>query len=347
LCQKYQLIIFSGKEEDDLGKLPNCQIFRELPGHLEFFKLRHPVLLLFYAWRIIRTIKRVDFIHSFMDYPHSFLAALVSLFLRKPFFITAHGTYSIKPFKLWPDKYFHRFALRRAKKNICISRFTEKEIKKRIKLSNTVIINNGIDFEKFDRSGLTRISTRKDKIILGVGILKARKGYHISIPAVAEVKKKYPNIKYYIVGYRASKNYFNKLKNLVKRYNLKENVIFLEKISDEELTNLYYLADLFLLTPINIKNNFEGFGLVFLEAGACEKPVIGTCNCGAEDAIVDGETGFLVPQNNIQKTTEAILKLLTNPELAKKLGKNNKKRAQEMNWDNVAKKYIEVYKETL
>jgi phosphatidylinositol alpha-1,6-mannosyltransferase len=347
LCHRYQLIIFSGKEEDDLGELPNCQIFRELPGMFNFFRLRHPALLLFYIWRIVRVAKKVDFIHSFMDYPYSFLAALVSLFLRKPFFITAHGTYSIKPFRLWPDKYFHRFTLRRAQKITCISRFTEKEIKKRIKLSNTVIINDGIDFEKFNRSGLTRISTRKDKIILGVGILKARKGYHISIPAVAEVKKKYPNIKYYIVGYQASRNYFNELKDLVKKYDLKENVIFAEKISDEELIDLYYSADLFLLTPINTEDNFEGFGLVYLEAGACGKPVIGTYGCGAEDAIIDGVTGILVPQNDIGKTVEAILSLLNNPELAQKMGEDGKKRAREMNWDNVAKKYIEVYKEIL
>jgi len=51
----------------------------------------------------------------------------------------------------------------------------------------------------------------------------------------------------------------------------------------------------------------------------------------------------LVPQNDIHKTAEAILKLLDNFELAKKMGENGEKRAQEMDWENVVKKYIEIY----
>ena len=71
--------------------------------------------------------------------------------------------------------------------------------------------------------------------------------------------------------------------------------------------------------------------------------MVGVYGSGAEDAIVDNETGILVPQNDIKKTAGAILKLLDNPELAKKMGENGKKFAQKMDWDNVVKKYIEIY----
>lgn len=71
--------------------------------------------------------------------------------------------------------------------------------------------------------------------------------------------------------------------------------------------------------------------------------VIWTFNCGTEDVIIDGVTGLFIPQNDIKKTAEAILKLLNNLSLAKKLGENGRKRARQMNWDNVAKKYIKVY----
>ncbi len=161
---------------------------------------------------------------------------------------------------------------------------------------------------------------------------------------MAEVKKKYKDVKYYIVGGRPPEIYLD----LVKKYNLEENVRFFENISDEELIKLYYEADIFLLTPIVINNNdFEGFGLVYLEAGACGKPAVGTFNCGAEDAIIDGVTGLLVFQNDIKKTAEAALKLLDNPKLAKKLGENGKIRAKEMSWENVAKRYIKEYKKLL
>ena len=84
--------------------------------------------------------------------------------------------------------------------------------------------------------------------------------------------------------------------------------------------------------------------MVYLEANACGKPVIGTYNCGAEDAIKDGFNGFLVPQNNIEKTSQAVLKILDNPDLAKKLGINGKKKAQDMNWQNTVEKYMKIYK---
>lgn len=345
LHKNYKLIIFSGKEDTDFEMI-NCRVFKELPGLFEFFKLRRPLIFLWSLLKIIKFGRQADIIHSFMDYPHSFLASIAALLLRKPLFITAHGTYSIEPFKLWPDRYFHKFAIKRAKKIICISKFTEQEIKKRIKISNTVVINDGIDFKKF--SDIEKKQKEKEnsaKIILGVGILKARKGFHVSIPAIAEVKKKYPNIKYYIIGYQANKKYFKLLKKLVQEYSLKNNVIFLEKVGDKKLVEFYSIADLFVLTPINIKDNFEGFGLVYLEAGACGKPVIGTYDCGAEDAVIHGKTGLLVPQNNIKKTAKAILELLDNPKLAEKMGKNGRKRAEEMDWKNMAKKYIKVYEE--
>ncbi|MFH1308718.1 MAG: glycosyltransferase family 4 protein [Patescibacteria group bacterium] len=343
LSKNFKLIIFSGKEDDGIKRLPNCQIFRELPRPFNFYKLRHPLLFLSCLWKILKISKKVDFVHSFMDYPHSFLAALVAMLLRKPLFLTANGTYSLEPFRMWPDRYFHKFALKQAKKIICISKFTQGEIEKRINLSNLVLINDGIDFKKFFNP-LIKKKIKNYSMIMGVGILKARKGYHISIPAIAEVKKKYSNIKYYIIGSQANKTYFDLLKSLIKNHSLEDNVFFLEEINDKELINFYYLANLFLLTPVNIKDNFEGFGLVYLEANACGKPVIGTYGCGAEDAIIDGVTGLLVPQNNIQKTSEAILKLLDNPELSKKMGENGKERAKKMDWDGVIKKYIDIYK---
>ncbi|MBU4332455.1 glycosyltransferase family 4 protein, partial [Patescibacteria group bacterium] len=181
-------------------------------------------------------------------------------------------------------------------------------------------------------------------MILSVGMLKQRKGFHVSLKAVAQVKEKYPNLRYYIVGRQEDKNYFEKLKQIVKDYNLENSVVFLENISDRELKKLYNQADLFLLTPVYIKGNFEGFGLVYLEAGAFGKPVVGSLGSGAEEAVVHNETGLLVPQNDPKATAEATIKILGNPELAKKLGQGNKNFTKDHDWERVAKKYQEIYK---
>lgn len=304
--------------------------------------LRHFPNLFINALRIRKYLKKCDIVHALDGYPYGVIAALANVGLGKKLIINGIGTFSVLPLEKPIKKTLLKWAYRKADKVLCISRFTKEQILKRIKLDNTIIINHGVNYEKFaEQRGYQRGTTRKEKIVLSVGVLKPRKGYHISIPAIAEAKKRYKDIKYYIVGGKPVKIYLD----LVKKYDLEENVEFFQFISDEDLIKLYYQADIFLLPSVTFNDNdFEGFGLVYLEAGACGKPVIGTHDCGAEDAIVDGVTGLLVPQNDIKKTAEAVLKLLDNPELAKKLGENGKKRAQQMSWDNVAKKYIEEYK---
>lgn len=313
------------------------------------YLLRYFPNLFINAFKVRKYIKQCDIVHAIDGYPYGVIAALANIGLNKKLIINGIGTRSVLPLDKPIKKNLLKWAYKKADKVPCISRFTEKQILKRIKLNNTMVINLGVDYEKFNRnrSRYMRIMTQKNadaKLILSVGELKERKGYHISIPAIAEVKKKYKDIRYYIVGGRPLKYYLD----LVKKHKLEKNVKFFQDISDEDLIELYYQADVFLLTPITIdSNNFEGFGLVYLEAGACGKLVIGTYGCGAEDAVVDGVTGLLVPQNDIKKTAEAVLRLLDDPNLAKKLGENGKKRAQQMSWEKVAKKYIEVYNKTL
>lgn len=338
LRKNYKLVILSSDLADAKEKcLKDRNIeCHEIPGTSALFNLFYNLL---YSWKLLKFFKEVDFIHSFSDYPQCLLPFWFSFLIKKPVFITVHGTYGVLPLDGLKSKLLLKRAYKKAKKVFCVSGFTEKEILKRVNLKNTIVINNGVDYAKFQRSFQKK--EKKNKIILSVGALKPRKGYHISIPAVAKVKKKYKDIKYYIVGGKPPKIYLD----LVKKHNLENNVKFFQNISDKDLIKLYYEADIFLLTPVTINNNdFEGFGLVYLEAGACGKPAIGTFDCGAEDAIVNNVTGLLMPQNNIQKTTEAVIKLLDNPKLAKKLGENGKKRAQQMSWDNVAKEYIKRYK---
>lgn len=277
-------------------------------------------------------------IHSLIE-PYAPLA--YSIASRKPFFITAHGTFAVNCFNKKKLKFLFKKVFKKAKFIFAVSNFTKKKILEKIPLDNVKVINNGIDYQAFQVSSHRKESHHK--IILSVGVLKTRKGYHISIPAIVQVKKRFGNLKYYIVGDQSDSNYFQKLKELVNKFDLADTVVFLENLSDNKLTKLYYQADLFLLTPVNVNDNFEGFGLVYLEAGACGRPVIGTSNCGAEDAIEDGYNGFLVPQNNPQKTAEAIIKVLDNKDLAQKLGENGQKKAKDMDWKNISQQYFNSY----
>lgn len=293
-----------------------------------------------------KMIKDCDVVHSLIE-PMVFLGSLVSG--HRPFFVTAHGTYAVEPLdKFCLSGLKLRYAYKKATAVICVSHFTESEIKKRILDAKTVVINNGVNFEKFQKEKIAKpnLLENHSPIILGVGALKSRKGYHLTIPAVACLKKQYPNFLYIISGDQSDARYFDKLKFLVQEHGLQNNVKFIIA-SDDELVYLYRHSDIFLLTPLNIDHHFEGFGLVYLEAAAAGLPSIGSSDCGAEDAIKNNQTGFLVPQDNVEATSNAIMELLGNRELLVKMGENAKSFAAEMTWDKVAKEIILLYSKSL
>jgi len=332
LKDKVDLKVFSPDTNNLLGdvsviEIPDLNTKKDVKSLIKYRKI------------FTKYVLDCDIVHFFTDVP-KFLA--LSKIESKPYFLTAHGTNAVTSLDHKIYKILLKSFYKNAKKVICVSQYTQKQILKRIKLENTVVINNGIDFKKFNC--LAKQNQSNQKVILSVGALKNRKGYDVSIKAIAKVKQNLSNIKYYIVGNQSDNNYFNHLKNIVKDNGVEEDIEFLENISDDELINLYQRCDLFLLTPKVInENKFEGFGLVYLEAGACKKPVIGTKSCGAEDAIKDNYNGLLVPQDDVEQTAQAIEKVLTDNNLATELGKNGQLHAMENDWQKVSQKYLELY----
>ena len=118
---------------------------------------------------------------------------------------------------------------------------------------------------------------KNDIVLLSLSRLIERKGHMLAIKSLKNLIKKNSKIKYLIAG-TGDLSYQKKLKNYVIKSNLDNYVYFLGYINEEEKNNLYNLCDIFLMTslPTNSKGDSEGFGITFLEANACGKPVIGT-----------------------------------------------------------------------
>lgn len=302
-----------------------------------------PLKMLRLAFKVRKELKGCDIIHCFDGYPWGVIGALASIGLNKKLVINGVGTWSVLPLYQRKNAWLLSWAYKKADKILSISRFTADGIKKKVKLDNIEVATLGVDLGKFGLCPPPVNSASGEKIILSVGALKFRKGYHVSIPAMAEVKKHYPQIKYLIVGDQSGTNYFNELKKLVKENNLEDNVEFLSGLTDKELAELYCRCDLFLLASVNEGHSFEGFGLVYLEANACGRPALGTLGCGAEDAIKDGYSGFLIPQNDVGATAKAVLKILDDEVLARRMGNDSYKWAKENTWDGVVDKYIKAY----
>ncbi|MGF1507125.1 MAG: glycosyltransferase family 4 protein, partial [Anaerolineae bacterium] len=111
------------------------------------------------------------------------------------------------------------------------------------------------------------------------------------------------------------------------------------------LTAWYQHAEAFILPSVSQGSSIEGLGIVFLEAGAAGTPSIGTLDCGAEEAIEHGVTGFTVPQDDPYAAADAIVALLTDDDLRAQMGQAANRRAHDLSWDRLADRVVALYGE--
>ena len=163
-----------------------------------------------------------------------------------------------------------------------------------------------------------------DIVLLSLSRLVRRKGHFIAIDAMKLLIRKYSNIKYIIAG-TGDLGYQKELKTYVKNNNLENYIDFLGYISEVDKNKIYNICDIYIMTslPCGLKGNSEGFGITFLEANACGKPVIGTNVGGISDAIQDGFNGFLIKPNNPLELEKAIVNLINDKNLYNSLSKNS------------------------
>lgn len=170
--------------------------------------------------------------------------------------------------------------------------------------------------------------------IITTARLVPRKGLDTMILAMPFVWQKFPQTSYTIVGVGED------LKRLQNMANNNENnkIIFLGRLSDEELVNLYQEHDLFVMLPRNLNGDIEGFGMVYLEAGLFYLPVLATDSGGVSESVKHMETGLVLPDNSSPEVVaNAIINLFRQPELLKNYGKNNRHWAGTFSWQKQAK----------
>jgi glycosyltransferase involved in cell wall biosynthesis len=162
---------------------------------------------------------------------------------------------------------------------------------------------------------------------------------------MAVVRKHVPDVQCMIIGsLDPEPDYVQRIRQTIRELNLDGHVHLLGHVPENILLGWYGAADVFALPSMNDGWKFEGYGLAHLEASAAGLSVIGTSDCGAEDAIEDGITGILVSQVKVEdELPAAIIRLLTDKALAARLGAAGKTKAQTQTWDFVARQMIAVY----
>jgi len=169
-----------------------------------------------------------------------------------------------------------------------------------------------------------------DKVVLVVARLDPMKGQDIVIKAMTSLVKDISNVKLVLTGdgsFSSSKQgvglskadrWLSELRILVKRSGIEDNVIFTGHLPQSQLNAAYERADLTVLPSIR-----EGFGLVVIESWLYRKPTIVTSRAGIAELIKEGRNGLLFdPDDDPRLLAEKISDLLSNPKLARILGKN-------------------------
>lgn len=282
-----------------------------------------------------------DVIHATIE-PYAPVGAWIAG--KRPFVVTAHGSYiDLLPRRRWPVGAIYRRAFHRAQ-IVCVSRYTAKVARSVLPGVQPIVVNNGVDVERF--SNLPPLdSPKRGPTVLCVGAVKARKGILELVQAMAEVRRRVPDVQCINIGSQeAEPAYVERVRAAIHDLNLQDCVHLLGHVPESTMLAWYGAADVFAMPSMNIGGKFEGYGLTHLEASAAGLPVIGTTDCGAEDAVVEGITGLLVQQLAVTAALPgAIIGLLTDPARAKQMGAAGKARAQMQTWDHVARQMIEVY----
>ena len=192
------------------------------------------------------------------------------------------------------------------------------------------------------------LGLREKLVLMTVGNLFLRKGQDMVIKALPGILKKFPDLVYLLVGKGRDENY---LRELAASLGIEENVRFLGVIEDwNRLRELYNICDIYIMTSrLQLKEgSVENFGIAFVEANACGRPVIGGRSGGVPEAIIDGKTGLLVDPENVGDIQKTIISLLENPSWAAKLGQNGRRRVEtDLNWKKVGEKLESICREVL
>jgi len=290
-------------------------------------------------WHAIRGCP--DIVHAGDLYPQGLTALILKKIFGLPYVVYCHGEEITQT-----DKYRYQPVVRdriykAADAVIANSEFARKQLL-RIGVEKDRIhkINPGVDANRFRHNsvyeGVPQHKELQGKtVILTVARLVPRKGHRAALEAFATVCNEYPSAHYLIVGTGPEES---RLHQAVQDSGLQDRVTFVGHVSGEDLPQFYNACDIMLLANRQeADGDIEGFGIVFLEANASGKPVIGGRSGGATEAVVDGETGILVDSDNPDELAAALRCLLGDPEMRRKLGKAGSQRVRsEFDWKSRA-----------
>jgi len=284
---------------------------------------------------------KFDLIHAHVALPDGYAAMKLAKDFNVPYMVTIHGQDLQQTiYKNHKCKENILKVIRSAKKIILVSNKLKNVIKKYYDDKNNKfkVISNGVNIRDISIGNDIKKNRAGNKFLLSVSNLIKTKGIDLNIKAFNKLTQKYPNLRYLIVGNGPERS---NLEILSKELGIKDKIEFLGMLSHEDVMEYMAQANIFSLPSWN-----EAFGVVYIEAMAHGKPVIGCKGEGIEDFVENGKTGMLFNPKDVNSLTETMDYLLSNPDKAKEMGERARKMVLEnYTWEKNAEKTNKLYKE--
>lgn len=283
-----------------------------------------------------------DIIHGHFPIVGGVPTYLSKVFLNKKTLVTIQGGDLLD----YPEKdrfifHLYRHFLGKIMRSMdaihAVSKYTA-DLSKKYGGKNINIIPNGIDTKIFNQNG-DKINGFNDfyPLIITTSRLVPKNGIDILIKTISKLKKEYSDIGCLIIGTGEQERY---LQNLCHQLNATDNIKFLGFIENKKLPKYYCAADIFVRPSLQ-----EGFGISFIEAMACNIPVIGSKTGGIVDIINDKVDGVLVQPGDVDDLYNKIKLLIENEDLRKEIARNGYKKAIEnYGWEIIGDKILKLYK---
>jgi glycosyltransferase involved in cell wall biosynthesis len=285
-------------------------------------------------------------VHVHYVFPSGIIGILFKKLCRCKLVVTAHGGDINKMAKKNERiKKWTKYILNSADHVIAVGKGLYDEIHGHynVDINKLSLLSMGVNREIF-RPSNEKLELRKrfnlpknNKVILFVGNLIPDKGIMELVEAFSEIKKQFPGASLHLIGPSKSQTFLDKVYSKIKDKEI-EDVHFQGSMSQKEIANWMNVADVFVLP-----SHKEGFGLVALEAMACETPVVGTETGGLSYLLSDG-CGILVRPGDTNALSEGIFEVISNAELRGKLIKMGTVRAKEHDQIKIIQRILEIYK---
>jgi glycosyltransferase involved in cell wall biosynthesis len=297
-------------------------------------------------WLGIVALEEFDIIHAHsLGYFPSYTGALISMLADKPFVLTAHqpptdAAFENKLLASFFNRGPGRLALQRASRIIALTKLEAAYLQTKYGLDRARIsvIPNGVELETFRPTERTRRGKRSS--ILYVGRFSEEKGIFDLLDAIPYVLEKIPGASFTFVG--DDGDTARKIRQIVQRGGISRNVTILGPKFGGALADAYADADVFVAPSL-----YETFGITILEAMAVGLPVVATAVGGIPELVRDMVNGILVQRSDHEKLAEAIIKLLSNRELATRISQSNIAKARSYSWERIATAVLQVYAEAM